>query len=249
MAFAIARRWLDPLLDLVFPAICPVCGVRSDDPAHRPFCRACWTALPLVVPPVCPRCGAAYPGLGPGLLCDPCRRAPPPYTFASAVAEYRAGMRLAIHALKYGPRPASAPPLGALLAEAGARLLPVPPGELIDALVPVPLHPAREAARGFNQADLLALPCGVRWELPVLRRALHRTRPTPPQTTLDAPARRQNVAGAFRVARRAEVAGRRLLLVDDVLTTGATVAAAAEALLAAGAREVGVVVLAHVTER
>ena len=249
MAFAIARRWLDPLLDLVFPAICPVCGVRSDDPAHRPFCRACWTALPLVVPPVCPRCGAAYPGLGPGLLCDPCRRAPPPYTFASAVAEYRAGMRLAFHALKYGPRPASAPPLGALLAEAGARLLPVPPGELIDALVPVPLHPAREAARGFNQADLLALPCGVRWELPVLRRAPHRTRPTPPQTTLDAPARRQNVAGAFQVARRAEVAGRGLLLVDDVLTTGATVAAAAEALLAAGAREVGVLVLAHVTER
>ena len=103
MAGTSALRWLDPLLDLVFPAICPVCQSRSDDPPHRPFCGTCWAALPRVAAPVCARCGAGYPGLGAGLVCDACRRAPPPYAFARAVAEYRAGMRLAIHALKYGP--------------------------------------------------------------------------------------------------------------------------------------------------
>ena len=249
MAGTSALRWLDPLLDLVFPAICPVCQSRSDDPPHRPFCGTCWAALPRVAAPVCARCGAGYPGLGAGLVCDACRRAPPPYAFARAVAEYRAGMRLAIHALKYGPRPALAAPLGAFLAEAGARLLPAPPGDLVDALVPVPLHPARQAARGFNQAELLAVPCAARWGLPVFRRALRRARPTPPQTALDAAARRQNVAGAFLVARPAQIAGRRLLLVDDVLTTGATAGAAASALLAAGAAQVGVLVVAHVGER
>jgi ComF family protein len=248
MALALGR-WLDPVLDLVFPAVCPVCGDRSDAPAQRPFCGPCWRGLPVGLDPGCPVCGEPFPGLGGVLPCDACRRAPPPYAFARAAAEYRDGMREAIHALKFGARPVLAAPLGRLLAEAGTRALPVAPPEWVDGVVPVPLHPARLAERGFNQAELLAAPCGARWRVPVLTRALVRARPTLPQTDLDPAARRANVRDAFRVPRPATVLGRRLVLVDDVHTTGATVGAAARALRAAGAAAVGVLTLARVVRR
>jgi ComF family protein len=248
MALALAR-WFDPLLDLVFPAVCPVCLIRSDDPAQRPFCGPCWAALPIGLGPGCSVCGEPFPGLAGVLPCDTCRRAPPAYAFARAVAQYRDGMREAIHALKFGGRAVLAGPLGRLLAETGARALPAPPGDWADGLIPVPLHPARLAERGFNQAELLAAPCAARWRLPLLGRALVRARPTLPQADLDAEARRANVRDAFRVLRPAEVRDRRLLLVDDVLTTGATVGAAARALRAAGATEVGVLTLSRVARR
>jgi ComF family protein len=242
-------RWFDPLLDLVFPAVCPVCATRSDDRVHRPFCGPCWASLPIGLAPGCPVCGEPFPGLAGALPCDGCRRLPPAYAFARAVAPYRDGMREAIHAMKYGGRPVVAAPLGRLLAEAAPGALPAPPGEWAEGLVPVPLHPVRLAERGFNQAELLSAPCGARWHLPVLGRVLVRTRPTPPQTDLDAAARRANVRDAFAVPRPAEVAGRRLLLVDDVFTTGATAGAAARALRAAGAAAVGVIALARVVGR
>lgn len=242
-------RWLDPVLDLVFPAVCPVCATRSDNSARRPFCGPCWAALPIGLGPGCPVCGEPFPGLGGTLPCDACRRAPPPYAFARAVAAYRDGMRDAIHELKYSGRTVLATPLGRLLAEAGPEVVPVALDEWADALVPVPLHPARLAERGFNQAELLLAPCRSAWGLPVLGHALVRTRATLPQTDLDAEARRANVRDAFRVRRPAEVAGRRLLLVDDVLTTGATAGSAARALRAAGATAVGVLALARVVAR
>jgi ComF family protein len=248
MALAVAR-WLDPVLDLVFPAVCPICATRSDDPARRPFCGPCWAALPVGVGPGCPVCGEPFPGLPEGLPCDACRRLPPPYAFARAVAPYRDGMREAIHALKYGRRPVLAAPLGRLLAEAGPRAVPVALRDWADGVLPVPLHPARRAERGFNQAELLATPCAERWRVPLLTKALVRVRPTPPQTDLDADARRANVRDAFRVARPGAVRGRRILLVDDVLTTGATVGAAARALRAADAAAVGVLTLARVVLR
>jgi ComF family protein len=242
-------RWLDPLLDLVFPAVCPVCLTRSDDPVHRPFCGPCWASLPRGVDPGCPVCGEPFPGLAGALPCDACRRRPPAYAFARAVAPFRDGMREAIHALKYGGRPVVATPLGRLLADLAPGVVPAPPAEWAEGLVPGPLHRARLAERGFNQAELLAAPCAERWRLPVLGRALVRSRPTPPQTDLDAAARRANVRNAFAVPRPAEVRGRRLLLVDDVLTTGATADAAAQALRAAGAAAVGVLTLARVVGR
>jgi ComF family protein len=158
-------------------------------------------------------------------------------------------MREAVHAVKYGGRPLVASPLGRLVADLAARVLPTPPGEWADGLVPVPLHAARLAERGFNQAELLAAPCAARWRLPMLGRVLVRTRPTRPQTDLDADARRANVRNAFRVPRAAAVRGRRLLLVDDVFTTGTTVGSAARALRAAGAAAVGVLALARVVQR
>jgi len=248
MALAVVR-WLDPVLDLVFPAVCPVCTTRSDDPSHRPFCGPCWAALPVGVGPGCAVCGEPFPGLAGALPCDACRRAPPPYAFARAIAPYRDGMREAIHALKYGRRPVLATPLGRLLSAAGPEATPVPLRDWTDGLVPVPLHPVRHAERGFNQAELLAAPCAARWRRPLYARVLVRVRATLPQADLDADARRANVRDAFQVARPAEIRDRRLLLVDDVLTTGATVGAAARALRAAGAAAVGVLTLARVVLR
>jgi ComF family protein len=249
------RRWLEPVLDLLFPVPCPVCGARTNEPDHRPFCAACWAGLPLLPSPGCPVCGGQFAGLALGVTCEACRRRPPPFGYVRAVAAYQDGMRTAIHALKYGGRTAVARPLGVLLEQAGGRLLrspsgpSAPPGELLDAVVPVPLHRARQAERGFNQAELLAAPCARRWGLPLLTRALVRVRPTHPQTELDPAARQANVAGAFRVARPREVTGKRLLVVDDVLTTGATAASVARALREGGAAAVWVLVLARVPPR
>ncbi len=235
--------WLTPLLDLVFPPICPVCERRQDRHGRDPLCIACWEALPRLHPPFCGRCGRPFPGLPSGEACEACRRAPPPYAYARAVAGYRDGMREAIHQLKFAGRVALARPLGDLLAEEGRPDLPV---EAIDGIVPVPLHPRRQAERGFNQAEVLARRLARRWQRPLLAGLLVRALPTRPQTELDEAERRRNVRGAFRVPHPEAAAGRHLLLVDDVLTTGSTVRECSRTLLAAGAQTVGVLVLARV---
>jgi ComF family protein len=151
-------------------------------------------------------------------------------------------MRQAILLFKYGGRQSLARHLGRLMSEMVGGLF--DPGQF-DLLVPVPLHPSREQARGFNQAALLAEEVGRGWGLLVGYRLLRRVRATEAQSG-GRREREQNVRGAFQVARPDQVEGRRLLLIDDVLTTGATVNECAKALLAAGAAEVAVYTLARV---
>lgn len=129
------------------------------------------------------------------------------------------------------------------MAQAGQAMVPV---EAVDCLIPVPLHPSREAERGFNQSLLLARHVGRRWRIAVEPRGLHRQRATPPQTDLGAPERRKNVKGAFAVSRPETVGGRHVLLIDDVLTTGATVSECARTLVAAGAQMAGVLTVSRV---
>jgi ComF family protein len=151
--------------------------------------------------------------------------------------------REALHAFKFGGRRALAAPLAALLAELGLGAL---PGATPDLLVPVPLHARRERQRGYNQSALLATRLGQVWGVPVALDALGRATATVPQTDLDAAARRKNVRGAFIVRRPELVAGRHVLLVDDILTTGATVGECARCLTRAGAAAVGVLTVARV---
>lgn len=219
------RRWTDLLLDLVFPPFCPVCAARLDEGRRDPLCGTCWSAIGRLEPPGCDDVGGAGPD------------------YARAAARYEGVVREALHAFKFRGRRALAAPLGDLLIEVVTGRLPAGAPDL---LLPVPLHPRRERERGFNQAALLARRVGRAWGCPVREGVLVRTRATASQTELDAPARRDNVRAAFRVRRPAVVAGRHVVVVDDVLTTGATLAECARCLREAGARRVGVLTVARV---
>lgn len=151
-------------------------------------------------------------------------------------------MREALHAFKFGGRRALARPLGDLLAELGKDSLPIGGADL---LVPVPLHPRRERERGFNQALLLAGRVGRAWDVPVRADVLARPVPATPQTELSAAARRASVRGAFTLRRPELVAGRHVIIVDDILTTGSTAGACALALRKGGAAAVGVLTVAR----
>ena len=231
MGVRAALRGLGPaLLDLVFPPRCAACGEPPQ--AGTPFCALCAGAVD-PVPGPCPRCGR--PGSG-ARECGPCALSPPGFGRLDAAALFGGPLADAVHALKYGGRPAVAGPLGAWMA---ARLPPAPGL----AVVTVPLGRRRHVERGYDQAALLGDALARSARLRRLRGALRRVRETPPQVGLDRAARARNVEGAF--AAGAAVRGLDLLLVDDVVTTGATADAAARALLAAGARSVRVAALAR----
>jgi ComF family protein len=226
----LARGVARALLDLVWPPRCAACGAGV---AAEPFCALCAEALE-PVPPGCGRCGQP----GPDALCGACRAAPPAFDAVRAGGLFGGPLADAIHALKYRDRPALARPLGAWL----AGRVPLPAGAVV---VSVPLARGRRLERGYDQAallaDALARAAGARGRR--LRAALRRVRDAPPQVGKTREERARNVAGAFEAG--AAVAGKDVILVDDVVTTGATADAAASALRRAGARSIVVVALAR----
>ncbi|HSN91709.1 MAG TPA: double zinc ribbon domain-containing protein [Anaeromyxobacteraceae bacterium] len=222
------RRTLHALLDLVYPPRCAAC---SEPAAAGPFCEVCAGAVD-PVPPGCARCGLP----GPHPTCGACLADPPAFVSIRAAALFGGPVADAVHALKYGNRPALARPLGTWLASRTG----VPAGTTV---VAVPLSRGRRVARGYDQAALLADALARTSGAPRLRAALRRTRETPPQVGRTRDERARNVRDAFAASHAAR--GLDLLLVDDVVTTGATARAAAEALARAGARSVTVVALAR----
>jgi ComF family protein len=243
------RAWALAALDLVFPAFCPACEAPLGSGRRDPLCGACWSGIHRLSPPLCERCGVP---LGAALsldarstgqaACAGCRLDPPEFDRARGAGLYTGSLRHALHALKFRGQRALARPLAELIREQCLSVL--GPAE---ALVPVPLARTRQRERGFNQAELIADRLGALLDLPVRRRWLARVRDTAPQTDLAAVERRTNVDGAFVAS--SSVAGRHVVLVDDVLTTGATSRACARALRAAGAREIDVVTVARVSPR
>jgi ComF family protein len=228
--FARLTRAMRGALDLVarvaLPQLCPACREPVEGFG---LCAACWSKLSFIAPPYCERLGIPFAfEAGPGLLSMEAIADPPTYGRARAAVRYDEVASTLVHALKYGDRLDVAPMMGRWMANAGRALL-----ADADALVPVPLHWRRQWARRFNQSALLA---------EVMAKA------SPQQVGLDKAARAHNVQGAFRVPAegKAEVAGRKLVLVDDVLTSGATADACARALLRGDAASVDVVVFARV---
>ncbi len=230
---------LDPVLSLVFPSRCPCCAQALERPSRGPLCDSCWARL-APAPALRCRCGRR---LRTGVSCGRCRRGIEPVAAGLSLGPYEGPLKAALHELKYRGRRRVARRLAqALLDAPGARAW----FEGGAVLVPVPLHPRRERERGFNQAEEIAAQVAAATGLRQEPRALVRRVDTPTQTGLSARERRRNVAAAFAVRRRAHIAGRTVVLVDDVMTTGATARACARALLSAGASEVRLLVAARV---
>ncbi|HET9904383.1 MAG TPA: ComF family protein [Xanthobacteraceae bacterium] len=240
-----ARRAADFVLGLALPPLCPGCREPLAD--KNGLCAACWGQIDFITRPYCERLGLPFAyDPGPGLLSLEAIADPPVYHRARAVARYDGVAASLVHALKYGDRLDLAPMLGRWMASAGRDLL-----READALVPVPLHWRRLWTRRFNQSAALAATIGAAAGLPVRADLLKRVKATVQQVGLTRSERAANVQGVFRVPAEArpEVAGRRLVLVDDVLTSGATVEACARALLRAGAANVDVLVFARVVNQ
>jgi ComF family protein len=234
------RGELRNCLQLFLPAVCLLCQEPLPDgyPADR-FCPTCADGLPAPAPARCPCCAVAHRTLAPSLHhCESCLREPPPFVRVHALGPYQGTLRTAVHRFKYRDGLILERPLGCLLAETVQAAC---AANLPDLLVPVPLHADRLRRRGYNQALQLARQIGRQCGIPLAAAGLRRLRETPPQQGLDARVRRTNLRGAFAVA--APLAGRRVLLVDDVMTTGVTARECAGVLRQAGVAAVEVAVL------
>jgi ComF family protein len=229
------------VVDALLPPRCLACGRPVG--AAGTLCPACWEAVVFLGPPLCRCCGFPFELAPPDSLCAACHADPPAYDRARAVAAYDAASRGLVLGFKHADRTEAAPAFAVWMARAGAELL-------ADAglIVPVPLHRWRLFQRRYNQSALLAWQLARLSGVPCVPDLLQRRRNTPSQGRLSPAGRSRNVAGAFRVAPRhaGRLKGRRVLLVDDVLTTGATVAACARVLKRGGAAGVDVLTLARV---
>lgn len=230
--------------DFIAPPHCLVC--RTSIGESGSLCFACWTALRFIEEPCCPRLGIPFPyDPGAGQVSAAALADPPPWSRSRSAVAYDDASKPIVHGLKYRDRHEIASLMTRLMARAGTQLL-----AEADLVIPVPLHPMRLWRRRFNQSALLAQRlCADRpgvFEPMILKRM----RSTRPQVGLDHDARRKNVRGAFVVAERdrPSVCGRRIVLVDDVMTTGATASACTLALQKAGAASVDVLTFALVLE-
>lgn len=242
--FAGAARALGrAALDAIYPPICLACRAATAETGA--LCPQCWRQMRFIERPFCDRLGTPFEqDLGPGLLSPQAIADPPVFARARAVARFEDGpARQLVHRLKYSDRGELAAPMGRWMARAGADIL-----AGADALVPAPLHALRLWTRRFNQAAALAQAVSREGGPPCEPFLLSRVKATLSQVGLSRAQRADNMQGAFRASAQAQarLKGRRIVLVDDVLTSGATANAAARALLRGGAAQVDVLVFARV---
>jgi ComF family protein len=231
-------------IQFIYPPVCSVCQGATAVP--HGVCASCWSSLGLISPPLCERLGTPFaieyggPLISPAALADP-----PVFARARAACRYDDAARRLVSRLKYGDRTELAVAMSRLMVTAGAQLL-----AEADLIMPVPLHRWRLWSRRFNQSALLALQLGTMTDKPIDMLTLRRVKRTTPQVGLTRDQRRLNLQGAFRVDpdHRGLLDGRRILLIDDVLTTGSTANAAARVLLRNGASAVDLLTFARVAE-
>ncbi len=227
---------------MLFPPQCLLCGSTVEQREYGSLCSSCIAEMPICAGPVCSQCGAPFVSEeGSDHLCGSCIVRPPRYDQARAVGTYSGYLREAIQLFKYGKKTLFARPLGTLLADHGKRLL---PGTRYDSIVPVPLHRRRLRRRCFNQSLMLARRVGALWGVRVSISGFKRIHWTDPQVGLALAERRRNIKGAFACS-AGLFSGARVLLVDDVYTSGATVNECAAVLKRAGAVTVDVLTLAR----
>jgi ComF family protein len=238
------KQLLGCALDVLLPPRCTRCGAEGVQ-SHGLLCGGCFQGISLISAPLCSRCGVPFAAAALGPVCPACQTTPPRYEQARAALRYDDGARQLILPLKHADRVDLAAGLVPFMVCAGRDVI-----EAADVIVPVPLHRARLRRRKYNQAGLLARGVARHARRPAVLDALLRTRGTMPLGGKTAAERAAELAGAFMVrpSRVRALAGRRVLLVDDVMTSGATANACAEALLMAGAYAVNVLTAARVPD-
>ncbi|MGH7827766.1 MAG: double zinc ribbon domain-containing protein [Candidatus Binatia bacterium] len=240
---------LEWLVDWLYPPRCRACGGRIHGPDFEYFCSSCRPQIQIISHPLCTVCGRPFfDAGGEDHLCGGCLSRPSRFVAARAWACYPRDqlaehpLRRVVQKFKYGRKVSLGKPLGRLMAAGCEEFL---TGCEVDLILPVPLHPKRLRWRGFNQSVLLAREVSRAYGIPLNRYALCREKETAPQTELSEDDRKRNVRGAFSVASKEAINGRRILLIDDVYTSGATVNECCRALKRAGAKAVYVVTLAR----
>jgi ComF family protein len=235
------RNIFEPILRLVFPHVCEICGKHEAGPAESYVCKSCRDhprAIKKVCPPICKICGLWYEGeITNDFACRNCFDLELEFTSARSATEYAGLVKEVIHRFKYGRNEWFEPFLAELLIEAALPELRFEPVELI---VPIPLHARKRRGRGFNQAERLAARLCEATGIPYHAKLVERVRDTNSQAGLDRDDRIENVKGAFNYVGAEPLKGQRLLLIDDVLTTGLTASACARELRKNGAGEVRV---------
>lgn len=255
---ALLQQAAETAVTFLYPAQCRVCAVRLGLEAVPYMCAACWQAIRFVEPPWCDICGTPSIRIGKGgtlflpasgnrsdpheSACDECASNPPRYGKLRTIAFYEAALQEAIHLFKFQKRKALAKPLIQLIT---AHM----PADCnvaeYDFILPVPIHKKRLRERGFNQATLLANGIAKTIGVPVVTDVLVRHLNTSPQSSLDREARQTNIIGAFELRGEEAIRGKRLLVIDDVFTTGATIREVVKVLWNADPAEIDVLTLAR----
>jgi ComF family protein len=234
------------ITDIVFPPQCISCAAILQPITEKVFCSACREKIKFLTGSICPICGITFfDSPSASHLCGNCLEKKPYFSYARAVASYETIILNAIHQFKYG-RDLS---IGVLLASLMADFS-FPDLEFRDysLIIPVPLHIKKLRKRGFNQSIILADSIGKKWQIPVNFSLLKRCKFTLTQTGLDKRERERNIKGAFEVRDKEKIAGRNIIIIDDVYTTGATLNECAKKLIKAGAQKVAVLTLARVLQ-
>ncbi|MDI6698531.1 MAG: ComF family protein [Candidatus Saccharicenans sp.] len=242
LRFRLSRAF-HPVTVTVFPSFCRLCGRALDDPDEKIICARCLETVEIHRGPVCPVCGRFYQqAAASGQPCGQCLERAPEFSRHRSLGPYSGRLKEVILLFKYRSYEILSRPLSAMAFRhfAGGDLF-----EGLDYIVPVPLHRKREKQRGFNQAELLGRGLSDLSGLPLLSGVLVKIRNTPPQVSLEAAERETNLRKAFMVKKAGKIAGRRVLLVDDVFTTGSTLRECAARLRAAGAIEIRALTLAR----
>jgi len=237
-------QFFRPFLDLLFPPSCLSCGLSLPSSRVPLFCQDCFSRLRFISSPLCPCCGRLFQnGAGGDHFCGPCLTQKRHFRAARALLLYEDPIKPLIQQLKYHKKTFCLPSLAALMASSPNAFA----NEDVELILPVPLHKKKLRQRGFNQAQLLAesfFPRDLRLKADIL----FRIKETTAQTGLSGDERRRNMGNAFAVPAPEAVRGKRILLIDDVFTTGTTVNECAKTLLKAGASDILVLTLARVTE-
>ena len=230
------------LLDFIFPRNCLCCRRHAPDPKFPPVCDSCLKTVEFNGPPFCLRCSRRLQNLSAEGICDTCQRHEMAFDCAWAAVAFNNTTRHLIHAFKYQHKTALRKIFAHLILDFLNQYKITL--EHYDCLMPIPLHPARLRERGFNQAQLLAQQLQKEIKIPLQTHGLVRAHPTLTQTQLSSKERFTNLKGAFRIKHPEDIKGKNILLIDDLLTTGATASEAASVLKQHGAGRVGVVTVA-----